>query len=107
MLRTLTNNAVSSETKWHVLNRVVSKCPSISMEILGQKIPSLLDSGSMVTLTHEGHFKKHVLPLLNKTKDNLTKAHSLFQLSAANNEVMPVSKYLKPMSCFLVSKYQT
>ena len=95
MLRTLTNNAVSSETKQHVLNKVVSKCPSISMEILGQKIPSLLDSGSMVMLIHEGHFKKHVLSLLNKTKGDLTKAHSLFWLSAANKEVMPVSKYFE------------
>ena len=95
MLRTLTNNAVSSETKQHVLNRVVSECPSISMEILGQKIPSLLDSGSMVMLIHEGHFKKHVLPLLNKTNGDLTEAHSLFWLSAANNEVMPVSKYFE------------
>ena len=82
-------------TKQHVLNRAVSKCPSISMEILGQKIPSLLDSGSMVMLIHEGHFKKHVLPLLNKTNGDLTEAHSLFQLSAANNEVMPVSKYFE------------
>ena len=86
MLRTLCNNAVSSETKQCVLNRV---------EILGQKIQSLLDSGSMVMLIHEGHFKKHVLPLLNKTKGDLTEAHSLFWLSVANNEVMLVSKYFE------------
>ena len=95
MLRTLTNNAVSSETKQRVLNRAVSECPSISMGILGQKIPSLLDSRSMVMLICEGHFKKHVLPLLNNTSGNLTEAHSLFRLSAANNEVMPVSKYFE------------
>ena len=95
MLRTLTNNTVSSETKQHVLNRAVSECPSISMEIMGQKIPSLLDSGSMVMLIHETHFKKHALPLLNNTSGDLTKAHSLFKLSAANNEVIPVSKYFE------------
>ena len=95
MLRTLTNNAVSSETKQCVLNRAVSECLSISMEILGQKISSLLDSGSMVTLIREGHFMKYILPLLNKNAGDLTKAHSLFWLSAANNEVMPVSKYFE------------
>ena len=95
MLRTLTNNAVSSETKQCILNRAVSQCPSISMEVLGQKIPSLLDSGSMVMLIRKGYFKKNTLPLLNKTTGDLTKAHSLFWLLTANNEVMPVSKYFE------------
>ena len=104
MLRTLTNNAVSSETKQCVLNRAVSECPSISMEILGQKIPSLLHSGSMVMLIHEGHFRKHILPLLNKTSGNLTEVHSLFWLSVANNEVMPVSKYFEANITLLAFK---
>ena len=95
LLRTLTNNAVSSETMQCVLNIAVSQYPSISMEISGQKIPSLLDSESMVMLIREGYFKKHILPLLNKTTGNLTKANSLFWLSAANNEVMLVSKYFE------------
>ena len=60
MVRTLPSNTVSSEIKQHVLNRAVSQCPSISMEILGQKVPSLLDSGFMVTLIHEGYFKKYI-----------------------------------------------
>ena len=61
----------------------------------GQKIPSLLDSGSMVMLIHEGYFTKNILPLLKKSAGDLTEAHSLFQLSAVNNEVMPVSKYFE------------
>ena len=61
----------------------------------GQKMPSLLDSGSMVMLIHEGYFIKNILPLLKKSAGDLTEAHSLFRLSAANNEVMPVSKYFE------------
>ena len=95
ILQTLTNNAVSSETKQRILNRAVSQCLSISIEILGQKIPSLLDSGSMVMLIREQYFNKNILPLLKKSTGNLTEAHSLFQLSAANNEVMPVSRYFE------------
>ena len=91
----LTNHAVSFETKQRVLNRAVSQCPSITIDILGQKIPSLLDSGSMVTLIHEGYFIKNILPILKKSAGNLTEAHLLFRLSAANNEVMPVSKYFE------------
>ena len=74
----------------------VHHCPSMSMEILGQRIPSLLDSGSMVTLLiRETYFKKNILPLLKRPTGDLTKAHSLFRLSAANSKVMPVSKYLE------------
>ena len=46
-------------------------------------------------LIHKGYFKKNILPLLNKSTGDLTEAHSLFQLSAANNEVMPVLKYFE------------
>ena len=95
ILKTLMNHAVSFETKQRVLNRAVSQCPSITIDILGQKIPSLLDSGSMVMLICEGYFIKNILPLLKKSAGNLTEAHSLFWLSAANNEVMPVSKYFE------------
>ena len=43
----------------------------------------------------EGYFTKNILPLLKRTAGDLTEAHSLFRLSAANNEVMPVSKYFE------------
>ena len=95
IFQTLTNHAVSFETKQQVLNRAVSQCPSITIDILGQKIPSLLDSGSMVTLIREKYFNKNILPLLKKSAGDLAEAHSLFRLSAANNEVMPVSKYFE------------
>ena len=45
-------------------------------------------------LIREGYFTKNILPLLKKSAGDLTEAHS-FQLSAANNEVMPVSKYFE------------
>ena len=46
---TLTS-AMSSEMKHKVMKRAVSQCPAIPMDLLGQEVPSLLDSGSMVTL---------------------------------------------------------
>ena len=49
----------------------------------------------MVTLICEKYFKKNILPLLKRSADDLTEAHSLFQLLAANNEVMLVSKYFE------------
>ena len=65
------------------------------MEFLGLKVPSLLDSGSMVMLIRETYFNKHILPLLHGTVEELAEAHSLFWLSATNNQDMPVSKYFE------------
>ena len=65
------------------------------MEFLGLKVPSLLDLGSIVTLIHEAYFNKHILPLLHGKAEELAEAHSLFWLSAANNQDMPVSKYFE------------
>ena len=59
---------------------------SITMEFLGLKVPSLLDSGSMVMLIHEAYFNKHILPLLHGSAEELAEAHLLFQLSAVNKQ---------------------
>ena len=48
-----------------------------------------------MTLIHEGYFVKNIQPLLNKSSSKLAEAHSMFWLSAANNEIMPVSKYFE------------
>ena len=77
------------------MQRAVSQCPAVPIDLLGQKVPSLLDSGSMVMLICEGYFIKNILSLLQKPTGDLTQAHSLFQLSVTNNEVMPVSKYFE------------
>ena len=81
--------------KQKLIKRAVSQCPAIPMDLFGRDVPSLLDSGSMVTLTREGYFTKHIQPLLKKSSSKMVEAHSLFWLSAANNEIMPVSKYFE------------
>ena len=95
MTQTLTSQAVSLKMKHKVMQRAVSQCPAVPMDLFGQEVPSLLDSGSMVTLIREGYFIKNIQPLLSKSSSKLAKAHSMFRLSAANNEIMPVSKYFE------------
>ena len=46
-------------------------------------------------LIHEAYFNKHILPLLHGSAEELAEAHSLFRLSATNNQDMPVSKYFE------------
>ena len=81
--------------KQKLIKMAVSLCPAIPMDLLGWEVPSLLNSGSMVTLIREVYFVKHIQPLLKKSSSKMAEAHSLFRLSAANNEIMPVSKYFE------------
>ena len=86
---------MSLETKQRVMQRAMSNCPSVTLDIQDKGVPSLMDSGSMVTLIQERFFEKNILPLLKSSLGELTEAHSLFRLSTANNGVMPVSRYFE------------
>ena len=72
MICTLSSNAVLSKTKQSIMQRVVLQCSSVPIDLLGQKVPSLLDSGSMVTLICEGYFTKNILPLFQSPAGDLT-----------------------------------
>ena len=37
----------------------VAKCPSIELKIMGESVPSLLDSSSMVSLMWQDHFNRY------------------------------------------------
>ena len=65
LVLTLTS-AMSLEVKQKLIKRAVLQCPAIPMDLLGREVPSLLDSGSMVTLIREGYFIKHIQPLLTE-----------------------------------------
>ena len=78
LIQTLSSQAVSSDMKYKVMQRAALQCPAIPMDLLGRKVPSLLDSGSMVMLIREGYFTKNIQPLLNKSSSKLAEAHSMF-----------------------------
>ena len=61
----------------------------------GKSIPSLLDSGSQVTLICQSFFEQEILPLIEPSEGEKAKAHQLFQLTAANNGKLPVSMYVE------------
>ena len=58
-------------------------------------IPSLLDSGSQVTLIHQSFFEQEILPHVEPSDGEKAKAHQLFQLTAANNGKLLVSMYVE------------
>ena len=50
LLSTLASNAISMETKQRVMERAVSTCPTVNLNVQGKEVPSLMALGSMVTL---------------------------------------------------------
>ena len=62
LLQTLSNSSISAESKQQIMQRAVSNCPSVTLQLLGIELPSLLDSGSMVTLIREGFFYEIYTP---------------------------------------------
>ena len=60
-----------------------------------EKNPSLLDSGSQVTLICQSFFEQEILPHIKPSDGEKAKAHQLFQLTAANNGKLPVSMYVE------------
>ena len=59
----------------------------------GIQIPSLLDSGSDVTLLRQSYFEKHLLPKIQAVTSEKAKAHQLFHLMVANDGHLPVKMY--------------
>ena len=47
------------KTQFKIMNWAVAKCPSIKLIIMGESVPSLLDSGSMVSLMWQDYFKAY------------------------------------------------
>ena len=65
------------------------------------RIPSLLGSGSQVTLKTPERFEQEILPHIEPTDGEKAKAHQLFQLTAANNGKLTISMYVELDSDFL------
>ena len=61
----------------------------------GIQIPSLLDSGSEVTLLQQLYFDKHILPKINLATGEKANTHNLFKLTVANGAQMPIKMYME------------
>ena len=57
LLKKIFSQQVSAQVKIEVMQRAVATCPIINMGCGRKKIPSLLDSGSQVTLISQSFFR--------------------------------------------------
>ena len=57
------------------MKQAVAKCSSIKRKIRGESVPSLLDSGSMVSLMWQDHFNRYFRPHLGPAEGSVADAH--------------------------------
>ena len=99
----LRNTSILDETKMEIMQCAVAKCLKVCISTHGIQIPSLLDSGSEVTLLWQSYFDQHILPKIKpapgeKVTDD---THCLFKLTAANDGQMPIKMYTELDLTFL------
>ena len=58
----ISSQQVSAQIKIEVMQRAVATCPKVNMGCGRKRFPSLLGSGSQVTLIYQSFFKKNILP---------------------------------------------
>ena len=72
------------------MQQAIARCPKVSITCEGVQIPSLLDSGSEVSLICQTHFKDHLLPKVKSPSGEKADAHTLFHLTVVNDGKLPV-----------------
>ena len=78
LMEKISSQQVSAQVKIEVMQRAMSTCPRINMGCGRKRIPSLLDSGSQVSLICQSFFKQEILPHIELSDVEKAKAHQLF-----------------------------
>ena len=91
----ITSQNVSAQVKFDVMQRAVATCPNVNFGCGRKRISSLLDSGNQVTLICQSYFRQQILPHIIPSSTEKAEAHQLFQLTAANNEKLPMFMYIE------------
>ena len=77
----VSSTRISADTKLEILCQAVGTCPQVSLQFGKYSLPSLLDSGSEVTLVRESYFEKYIKPIVTPPFGEKVNAHNLFQIS--------------------------
>ncbi|MEE8208622.1 MAG: reverse transcriptase family protein, partial [Nitrosomonadaceae bacterium] len=86
---------ISLETKYSVMQQAVATCPAVCLKVGEQLIPSLLDSGSQVTLLRESYFREYILPLVEYPKGEKSMAHELFNITGISEASITALNYFE------------
>ena len=102
----LQNTSILAETEMEIMQHAVAKCPKVCIGAHRIQMPSLLDSGSEVTLLWQSYFDQYILPKIKLATGEKANAHCLFKLTVANNGQMPIKMYTELDLTFLGWKCQ-
>ena len=80
----------SMQTKFKIMKWAVAKCPSIKLKIMGNSVPLLLDSDSMVSLMWQDHLNRYFRPQLGPAEGSVADAHHLSNLTSASGRTIPI-----------------
>ena len=83
------------QTQFKIRKWALAKYPSIELNVMGESVPSLLDSGSMVSLMWQDHFHRYFRSQLGPAEGLVADTHHLFDLTSASGGAIPVSRYVE------------
>ena len=94
-MRFISSQGILAQVKVEIMQQAVAKCPKITISSIAVQIPSVLDSGSEVSLICYSHSKEHLLPKIETPVGEKLGTHILFNLTAANDGQLPMEKYIE------------
>ena len=78
LIEKISSQQAPAKVKIEVMQRAMATCPRINMGCGRKKIPTLLDSGSQVTLIHQSLFEQEILPHIKPSDGKKQKHISCF-----------------------------
>ena len=93
LIWSILSSSILAGTKLEIMQHAVVRSPKVCISAHRIQIPSLLDSGSDVTLLRQAYFEKHLLPKIQVATGEKAEAHQLFHLTVANDGQLPVKMY--------------
>ena len=94
LTESITSQKVFTQVKFDMKQRAVATHSKVNIGCGSKRIPSLLDSGSQVTLKHQSYFEWKILPHTVPSSWEKAEVHQMFQLRVANNGKLPMSMYV-------------
>ena len=94
LIEKISSQEVSTQIKIEVMQGAMVTCPKVNMGCARKRIPSLLDSGSQVTLICQSFLEQKILPHIRQSDGEKAEVHQLFQWTAANNGKLPIFIYV-------------
>ena len=94
-------DAEALQVKFKIMKQAVASSPRDQPGMHGEKLASLLDSGSMVSLVQQSYFDQNIKPKLGPFRGPEATSHNLFDLKGVNGGDIPIMRYFEMDVAFL------